>query len=507
MGTIELDAIVNQIIMKKKKNNIKVTFPTIYSCVLGIIPSFNMGCSNSASKYERSNVVFVFADELRGQDLGYNGNRDVITPNLNKLATESINLFNTISCCPVSCPYRGSLLTGQYPLTTGVFVNDVQLNPEAQSISKVFKAAGYKTAYIGKWHLDGHGRNSFIPGDRRQGFEYWKVMECTHNYNNSYYWDNENGKKKWDGYDAYAQTTEAIDYIKETAKAGKQFFMVVSWGPPHTPFETAPESCKQLYRDKTLTLRPNVPSEETVKTINDLIGYYGHITALDSCIGELQIAIKEAGIEKNTIFIFTSDHGNMVNSHGFSFKQRPYEESINVPFLIKYPNGFGLKGITNDMLLNTPDIMPTLLGLCGLSIPKTVEGEDKSQSLLGKTADTTEAVLIACYQPFGQWPRNKGGKEYRGVRTKQYSYVRDIDGPWLLFDNKNDNYQMNNLVNQPEYETIQKELDKKLSRLLLKTHDTFRPGMEYIKKWGYVVDETESIPYNKTNYQGLPVEK
>src|SRR5665648_132875 len=157
------------------------------------------------------NVIFVLADEWRGQDLGYNGNSDVKTPNLDRLADESLILFNAISSCPVSCPYRGSLLTGQYPLTTGVFMNDVQINPESQTLPKVFSAAEYKTAYIGKWHLDGHGRNSFIPADRGQGFEYWKVLECTHDYNNSIYWDNENKKNKWNGYDAYAQTADAIN--------------------------------------------------------------------------------------------------------------------------------------------------------------------------------------------------------------------------------------------------------------------------------------------------------
>jgi len=479
--------------------------PAFYSCLMGIIPSLITGCS-SQYKDQKPNVIYVFADEWRAQDTGYNGNKDVNTPNLNKLARESINLFNTISCCPVSSPYRGSLLTGQYPLTTGVFVNDVQLDPEAMTLSKVFKSAGYKTAYIGKWHLDGHGRNSYIPPERRQGFDYWKVLECTHDYNNSYYWDNENGKKKWDGYDAFAQTTDAIRYIKEAAKSDRPFFLVLSWGPPHTPLQEAPARFKNLYKDKTLRLRPNVPSELKEKAISDLIGYYGHMSALDSCIGELQAAIRKAGIETNTIFVFTSDHGDMLNSHGYSFKQRPYEESINVPFLIKYPEAFGTKGISNDMLLNTPDIMPTLLGLCRLSVPASVQGDDKSGILLGKTADTTEAVLISCYQPFGQWTRNMGGKEYRGLRTKQYTYVRDLDGPWLLFDNKTDSFQMNNQVNRTEYEAIQKKLEKKLSELLHKTNDDFLSGIEYIKKWGYVVDETETVPYNKINYQGLPID-
>jgi arylsulfatase A-like enzyme len=101
------------------------------------------------------NVVFVLADEWRAQATGFNGYKNVSTPNLDKLAGKAVNFTNTISSCPVCCPFCASLMTGQYPLTTGVFVNDVQLNPEAQSFPKIFKAAGYQTAYIGKWHMDG----------------------------------------------------------------------------------------------------------------------------------------------------------------------------------------------------------------------------------------------------------------------------------------------------------------------------------------------------------------
>ncbi len=453
------------------------------------------------------NVVFVLADEWRARDIGFNGNTDVLTPNLDKLAGRAVNFTNTISTCPVCCPYRGSLLTGQYPLTTGVFVNDVQLNPEAESLAKVFKSAGYQTAYIGKWHLDGHGRNSFIPADRRQGFEYWKVLECTHDYNNSWYWGTDDKKAKWEGYDAYAQTADAANYIRENKQSVKPFLMVLSWGPPHTPFETAPESYKQKYRNKALKIRTNVPADLTGKANNDLIGYYAHISALDSCIGVLQKTLVETGLDGNTIFIFTADHGAMVQSHGYVNKQRPYDESINVPMLISYPAVFGKKGTKNDLLIGTPDLMPTLLGLCGLPIPKTVEGEDKSSIMEGKQKDNTDAVLIACYHPFGQWPASQGGKEYRGVRTKRYTYVKDLKGPWLLFDNLKDPFQLKNLVNESASKQLQAGLEKQLAVILKQTADEFLPGKEYIKMWNYVTDQTGTVPYAKMNYQGLPVKE
>lgn len=476
-----------------------------YTRSLGIALLGMFSISSGAQTRKTPNVVFVLADEWRAQDLGFNGNKDVLTPNLDRLAGKAVNFTNTISTTPVCCPYRGSLLTGQYPLTHGVFVNDVQLNPESQSLGKVFKASGYETAYIGKWHIDGHGRNSFIPVERRQGFEYWKVLECTHNYNNSWYWGNDDKKVKWEGYDAYAQTTDAANYIKARKQNEKPFFMILSWGPPHTPFETAPESFKKIYREKLLKVRENVPDELKQKAINDLIGYYAHISALDSCIGVLQQSLKETGLDENTIFVFTSDHGAMVQSHGFVNKQRPYEESINVPMLIRYPEVFGNKGRKNDMLIGTPDLMPTLLGLCGLSIPDSVEGEDKSAVMSGKAKDKKDAVLIASYHPFGQWPAKQGGKEYRGVRTKRYTYVKDLNGPWLLFDNLKDPFQQKNLVNEKSCEQVQKELEKELTELLKKNKDEFLPGTSYIKKWKYVTDETGTVPYVKINYQGLPI--
>ncbi|MCL4483972.1 MAG: sulfatase [Bacteroidetes bacterium] len=472
------------------------------------ISIFTAGGASQVSKnvLHMPNVVFVLADEWRAQAAGFNGNKDVQTPNLDRLADRAVNFTNTISGCPVCTPYRGSLLTGQYPLTTGVFVNDVQLNPETPSLAKVFKAAGYQTAYIGKWHLDGHGRNSFIPVDRRQGFEYWKVLECTHDYNNSYYWGNGDKKAKWEGYDAFAQTADAANYIRERKQADKPFFMLLSWGPPHTPFETAPESYKQKYRNKSLKLRANVPSDLKDKATNDLVGYYAHISALDSCIGVLQKTLIETGLDENTIFIFTADHGAMVRSHGFSHKQVPYEESIHVPMLIRYPAVFGNKGKKEDMLITTTDLMPTLLALCGLPIPKTVEGADRSPVMKGKQEDKTDAVLIACYEAFGQWTYGMGGKEYRGVRTKRYTYVKDLKGPWLLFDNLKDPFQLKNLVKDQKSQKTREGLELKLTQLLKKINDQFLPGQEYIKKWGYVTDKTGTVPYVKINYQGLPIE-
>ncbi len=444
---------------------------------------------------KQPNIVFVFADQWRQQATGYAGNPNVHTPNLDNLAEESINFTHAVSGCSVCCPYRASLLSGQRPLTHGVFVNDVPLNPCTQSIAKVFARAGYSTGYIGKWHVDGHGRSVYIPKERQQGFEYWKVLECTHDYNNSPYYEGDCDKKLfWEGYDAIAQTKDAEDYINDHANK-EPFMLMLSWGPPHSPYQTAPEKYKKMYNADNIKLRPNVPESSEKEAKEDLAGYYAHCTALDDCIGKIQSTIKKCGIETNTIFVFTSDHGDMLGSHGYKKKQQPWDESIRVPFLLKYPGMKNWKPKEIETLIDAPDIMPTLLSLCGIPIPNSVEGLDFSKNLQGGEDPSDGAALLSCPHPFGQWNSIYiGGREYRGIRTKRYTYVRDLNEPWLLFDNKDDPYQQNNLINKPSAASLQNKLDKILMSKLKNNNDEFLPGMDYVKKFNYAVDETLTVP-------------
>ncbi|HUT19322.1 MAG TPA: sulfatase [Anaerolineae bacterium] len=481
---------------------------------------------------KQPNIVFVFADQWRAQATGYAGNPTVQTPNLDRLAQESVNFTHAAAGCPVCSPYRASLLTGQYPLTHGVFVNDVYLQPNPHSLAHTFAGNGYATAYIGKWHVDGHGRSSYIPPERRQGFDYWKALECTHSYNQSAYYAGDSDEKlTWEGYDAIAQTRDAQRYIRDHARE-EPFLLVLSWGPPHAPYGTAPEEYRALYDPADIALRANVPQEEVARAMEeqaerwarraaqdprfkdvprsrfqstiegDLAGYYAHCTALDACVGDLRDTIRACGIEEDTIFCFTSDHGDMLGSHGQFKKQQPWEESIRVPFLLRYPALLGRGGQEVGALIDAPDIMPTLLGLCGLAIPDTVEGLDYSGYLQGGDEPSDGAVLLMCPQPFGQWSRTSssdaprhGGREYRGLRTRCYTYTRTLDGPWLLFDNEEDPYQMENLVDRPAYAALVRDLDAWLQRRLDALGDEFLPGLEYIRRWGYPVDETGTVPY------------
>lgn len=449
------------------------------------------------SQTKQPNIVFVFADQWRAQSMGYAGNPDIITPNLDKLTSEGINFTNAISTLPVCTPYRAMLLTGQYPLKNGMFMNDVSLNPDSKSFAKLFKKEGYNTAYIGKWHLDGNGRSAFIPKERRQGFDYWKVLECSHGYNNSSYWGNDDSLHSWKGYDAAAQTKDAIAYIEAHAKNESPFCLMLSWGPPHAPYNSAPKEFRDLYKNKDLKLRPNVPKKLAKKTKEVLKGYYAHCSALDSYIKQLQDAIKKNNLEENTIFVFTSDHGDLINSQGAMKKQRIYNESAKVPFILKYPALLGTKGKNSDFLLNSLDILPTMLGLAGLNMPNCLDGENITDVLLGKKEDDREASLVSCIQPFGQWRRDRGGKEFRGIITKRYTYAKDLSGVWLFFDNLKDPYQLNNLAGNQDLDSIAKNLDKLLNKELNRLDDDFSKGTSYLKKWGHKVNSTGTVPYKK----------
>ena len=158
--------------------------------------------SASAVAAERPNVVYVLADQWRASATGYAGDPNVKTPNLDRLAKSCLNFRNAVSVAPVCTPYRAALMTGRYPTSTGMFLNDAHLPDSELCMAEIYRAAGYKTGYIGKWHLDGHGRESYIPPERRQGWDYWKAAECDHTYNHSHYYTGESDEKRfWEGYD------------------------------------------------------------------------------------------------------------------------------------------------------------------------------------------------------------------------------------------------------------------------------------------------------------------
>ena len=466
---------------------------------MGVDRAKILECPNMNNE-TKPNVVYLLTDQWRAKATGYNGDPNAVTPNIDRLAASSINFANAIGSSPVCTPARAALLTGRYPTSTGMFMNDVPLSPEAESIGKCFKASGYDTAYIGKWHVDGHGRASYIPPERRQGFDYWKVLECTHDYQHSEYYAGEDKQlKTWPGYDALAQTDDACAYINQ--HRDHPFFMVLSLGPPHFPHHNAPPEQQQMFSPETVTFAPNVvfddPQFETF-TRQEAAGYYAHIAALDLCVGQVVETLRINNLEQNTVFIFASDHGEMMGSqHRRPFtKQTFWDESCRVPFLLRYPPYTAAEQNRKVMTpLGTVDIMPTLLSLCGLDIPAAVEGRDLSTCVCQSLEVDDHVALYMSVSPFSA--NNVKDPAYRAIRTKRYTLVCTSEAEQYLFDDVEDPYQLKNLAGMPQAAALQQSLVQRLGQELVKIDDPFKKREYYLEKWGYEVGKDGNVPYSR----------
>ncbi|QYN39362.1 sulfatase [Pseudonocardia sp. DSM 110487] len=431
----------------------------------------------------KPNVLIVLTDEWRAQATGYAGDANARTPRLDALAAESIDFENAVAGAPVCCPARASLLTGQYPLQHGVYINDVELRPTGPTLGEILRDTGYRTGYIGKWHLygspDGHygRRGRPVPPDRHFGFEYWKAAECCHDYNESFYYEGADPRRRyWAGYDADDQTADACRFIAE--QGDDPYALVVAYGPPHFPLHTAPPRYRALYEDAPIALRPNVTDDVADTAVAGLRGYYAHIAALDDCVGRLLDAVERSGSADDTIVVFTSDHGDMMGSQGVepNVKVFPWEESVRIPLLVRHPARFGRAGRKERAVFDWPDFLPTLLGLCDIPVPDSVTGTDALHSPRSSAFLSMPVPIFLA--------RTYGIGEYRGVRTARYTYVRSLAGPWLLYDNRDDPYQLRNEIDNPAFAAIRQELDAELDRWLDRLGDEFLPAHAYLRRDG-----------------------
>lgn len=454
------------------------------------------------------NILFVFADQLRACSLGYEGQEPVITPNLDRFATDGAVFRTAVSMLPVCTPYRGSLITGRTPLSTGQIINDIPLRTDETSIAHVLNGHGYDTAYIGKWHLDGPDRPAAVPpGPRRQGFQYWMGANFEHNYDRSYFTNDAGETEMWDGYDAAAQTTHAIEYLM-AREGNRPFCLFLSWGPPHHPYRTVPKKFLDMYDPRDLPARLNCPDPPR----DDLWGYYAQTTFLDQQFERLMASLEALDLAHDTVVVFTSDHGDMHGSHGLYKKQWPWDEATRIPFLMRYPRAIAA-GSHFDFPINVIDVMPTLLGLAGVESPDTVEGVDLSPFIQGDRTDAPGSVLLMNPCPFSigdprghdQVPDFKGRRmEYRGVRTARYTYVRTIDGPWLLYDNQEDPFQLSNRIGDASLKGPRDDLEGEMRRHMAQIGDEIRPKECYYDTFGIDFDDRGKLtalvenPYDRS---------
>jgi arylsulfatase A-like enzyme len=292
-----------------------------------------------------------------------------------------------------------------------------------------------------------------VDAKNRRGWDFWAVRNCSHQHSKPEYWLNDSKDKiSVPGWEPEVQTDLAIEYIKKNRQA--PFCLFLSYGPPHNPYK-APKKYMDMYKGKSLKARPNVPGGTT----ENLLEYYAMITSIDVGVGRIREALDKAGIAEDTILIFTSDHGDMLGSQGQPLKQRPWEESIHIPFILRYPCKVA-KNLRRDWILSSVDVMPTLLGLGGIPIPSQVQGMDYSATFFGQSGKERDASFLFNIHS-GAGPKT----DWRGIRTKEWIYAYHFAGDWVMYDLKNDPYQLKNLINDPAYAAKKSELHGQLEAM------------------------------------------
>ena len=472
-----------------------------------------------AQTTDRPNIIYVFPDQFRNHAMqlwSEEGFRDKVnfkgdpvhTPVLSRFARESVVLTSAQSDCPLSSPHRGMMLTGMYPDGSGVSLNcnstrpNSSLRADAVTISDVLSRNGYDCAYFGKLHVDFPTPNNpqkpgtyvddrwpawdaYTPKEGRHGFNYWYSYGTFDVHKEPHYWDNDGNRHEIREWSPKHEADKVIEYLTTVRDPKKPFYMVVSINPPHSPYsslEDVMEEDYNLYKDKPLNellVRPNV-NPELKKKQKKAPFYFSSVTGVDTEFGRILDAVKQLGLDKNTIVVFTSDHGETMASHVEDPKNSPYAESMNVPFIIRYPGR--LKPGVSDLMLSTPDIMPTLLSMAGLKaeIPSTVQGNDLAAHLSGKVSkvkapkgvlyirnvdgDVNDKDEVLNYFPVA-----------RGIKTDRYTLAITIDRDKqvkeiLLFDDKKDPYQMHPL-DAGRNKSLMKRLTRQMKELLKQAND------------------------------------
>jgi arylsulfatase A-like enzyme len=461
------------------------------------------GCSSpKKSRQEHPNLVIVFPDQFRAQSQGFMGMESVQTPNIDRFAKQSLVLVQMASNYPLCSPTRAMLMSGKYPHANGVLGNcnsrsapyGYELKTDERTWSDILKEKGYSLGYIGKWHLDNPHEpyvdcannktetkwNEWCPPERRHGFDFWYAYGTYEFHRRPMYWTTRAGRDGFHYVDQWGPEHEAdmaIRYIHNEGDsfrvAGRPFALVVAMNPPHTPYDAVPEKYKDIYRDipvEELCKQPDIAPAGTQwgdYYRRNVKNYYAQITGVDEQFGRILQALQEAGIEKNTLVVFMSDHGNCLGMHGMKTKNNYYEESMRIPFIIRWPGKIWPR--KDDLLMSVPDIYPTLLDLMGFKkdIPKDVQGVDYASIFLYVKGTRPQSQLYI------RIPAGHPELGIRGIRNHRYTLaiIKNEDGTveTVLFDNRNDPYQLENIA--AEHPEITEKLKSELKEWLDDTDD------------------------------------
>ena len=462
-----------------------------YIFLIAVFFSLNLFSQKTEKK---PNFLFILVDDQPYDAVGFSNRYPFLkTPNIDKLAKEGVNIENFFVTQSICSPSRASFLTGTYPHIHGVNQNNKHVDPDWQNYapySTHLQNSGYETAHIGKIHMAWKRGKEHI----RPGFDYWFSF-----IGQGQYFDpkvNDNGvEMKLEGYMTDILTDKTIDWLKNKRDPNKPFSLNLWHKAVHERHLPAPRH-KDLYKNEDLPTPPYDTHKETFKgkpewlrrktygfkwNENDKIPdelpeitwpinkqkymqLLRSLIAVDESLGQVIKTLDEMGELENTVIIYSSDNGYFMGEHTFLDKRLAYENSMRVPMIIRYPKLIAKNSIVKEQCLNI-DIAPTILDLAGVKKPSYMQGESMVKLISGKKDKSWRKSMLFEYYVDDAWPY--AGPNQVAVRTNKYKLIDnflddDIDE---LYDLVNDPGEMKNLINDDNYNTVEKELREESVKL------------------------------------------
>jgi arylsulfatase A-like enzyme len=459
-----------------------------------------LGPGAQADESGKPNLLVIHTDEHNFRTLGcyreqlpeaqafiWGKGVKVDTPHLDSLAHEGAICTHFYAASPVCTPSRASFVTGLYPQATGSPSNNMPMKDDLITFAEVLQRNGYATAYVGKWHLDGNAKPGFAPR-RKFGFTdnrfmfnrgHWKVFKNSK--------DGSQADGSFDpkvGYYSYNIAganvkTFATDFLTDRTleilqrDKGKPFCVMLSIPDPHgpntvrSPYDTMfrkllfqkPRSMSAILAKPATAPKWNLQGKNTVKRVNQaqMARYFGMVKCIDDNVGRILKYLKDNGLDKNTIVVFTSDHGDLMCEHCRLNKGLPYETSAGIPFLVRYPDKIKPGKVIRTAYTNV-DFTPTILGLMGFEkqIP-TCHGQNASADFLKPDKIVDDDRIVYFRQASGRW--------VAAVDHRYKLVLSANDKPWL-FDLEKDPDELTNFYEDPLYREIAVRLKEKLVTLM-----------------------------------------
>jgi len=466
-----------------------------------------LGSAALAKGRPQPNILYIMADDHAAHAISAYGSRINQTPNIDRIARSGVRLSNCFCTNSICTPSRAAILTGQYSHKNGVYSLEEPLDPKRNHVAKELQRAGYQTAMIGKWHLV----------SEPTGFDYWNILPGQGVYHDPVFLTS-GGRKKYTGYCTDLIGDFTLDWLKQRDPK-KPFFAMCHHKAPHRPWEPSAKY-QDLFRDRDIPEPDNLfdhyegrarsvaavtmkVGEDMNKTDlkrdipPDLKGdalrkwayqiyikdYLRCIQSVDDNVGRVLDYLDSEGLASNTIVIYTSDQGFFLGDHGWFDKRLMYEESLRMPFLMRYPGAIRPGTVNRDIVLNI-DFAPMFLDYAGVRTPAEMQGRSFRANLEGHSPRNWRKAMYYRY-----WMHNTSDHHvpaHYGVRNDRWKLIYyygkplgmkganlpDTTPDWELFDVRHDPREMHNLYHDPKYARVVAEMKALLDKLQKEAGDT-----------------------------------